>query len=112
MDTLAEWLRRLIRNQLTFCRVGSNPASVVFLIIYGRPQNTENTTTVHKGATHTSTCTCTTTSNNHTTIGTTTSTRNLAHANAKNSVRITNKALSVPWYFYSTPGVPILYYPL
>jgi hypothetical protein len=27
-DTLAEWLRRVIRNHLTYCRVGSSPACV------------------------------------------------------------------------------------
>ena len=30
-DSMAEWLRRLIRNQLGIARVGSNPTAVVVI---------------------------------------------------------------------------------
>ena len=33
-DTVAEWLRRLTRNQLVLCRAGSSPVSVVLHLSY------------------------------------------------------------------------------
>ena len=37
-DTLAEWLRRVIRNHMGFPRAGSNPAGVAFILPAGRPE--------------------------------------------------------------------------
>ena len=37
-DTVAEWLRRLTRNQLGLSRAGSSPVSVVIFVPYGIPE--------------------------------------------------------------------------
>ena len=38
-DTLAEWLRRVIRNHMGFPRAGSNPAGVAFPFLLGDPRH-------------------------------------------------------------------------